>query len=350
MTYERNKLRKRALSKFIKKTIMSHTTLINKMSFHFKNSISSWHILLIIIALSSLNCKKNEFPPSEFEIGHIELGAAYDLCLEGSYAYVTCNEGMAIINIADLNNPIHITTVSTDEAASGILVENGIAFLGSGGNANCKIIDVINKNNPIVLSSLFIPNPVTAFATNENTLFLSTWGGELYIIDISDLESPEIISSLDCQGIGTDLAYLDKTIFYANGHKGLQVIDVSDLNSPILNPTSVSYDPWDIDLKNDFLYLGRQNQGFSIFEIEADNTLSLVSSENNGGETWGVSQEGDKLFIADLQDGVETWDISNKSQPTLMSTIEEYSPHDIVVRNGYIFLADQDRHFVILDI
>ena len=54
--------------------------------------------------------------------------------------------------------------------------------------------------------------------------------------------------------------------------------------------------------------------------------------------------------LEDLQDGVEIWDIRNKNQPQLITTIDEYHPHDIVRYGGYTFLADQDRAFVILDI
>ena len=105
-----------------------------------------------------------------------------------------------------------------------------------------------------------------------------------------------------------------------------------------------------MDLENGFLYLGKHNQGFSIYEIEEDNSLNLIYSLRSGGEVYGIAQEGDFLYMADLQDGAEVWDISDKTHPELMLTVDEYSPHDIAVDNGFIFLADQDRSFVILEI
>lgn len=56
------------------------------------------------------------------------------------------------------------------------------------------------------------------------------------------------------------------------------------------------------------------------------------------------------LYSADLQNGLEVWEIGNSNNPDLSITLAEYSPHDVVVHNGYVFLADHDRSFVILDI
>jgi hypothetical protein len=308
-------------------------------------------IAAIMVAVVLTGCSKKDFPPSAYETGHIDFGAAYDLFVQGDYAYVTHNDGMSIVHIADKIRPVEVAMVKTNESALGILVENEIAYLGSGGNENLKIIDVSDKDHPEVISKLTISGPVYGIVKNSNTLFLSTWNGYLFVVDISDLQIPFIISELNCQGNGSDLVYVDQMIYYANAQKGMQRIDVTDLESPVLRSTVPSTSgAWDMYAHGGSLFLGRNRMGFSSFEIKADKTLAQRFTRDNGGEVYGISQEGNTLYVADLVNGLELWDISNPTQPFLVTTVEEYSPHDIAVVNGIIYLADQDRSFVILDI
>ncbi len=291
-----------------------------------------------------------EFPPSEFEIGNVVLDCAYDVFIEGEYAYVTHNGGLAIINISNPDRPDLASTIETGESATGILVENGIAYLGSGGRNNLKIIDVNDGYHPVILSSIDVPGVSSGLAKNEHHLFLSTWDGSLITVSIEDMDSPRVISTLNCEGDGKDITLKGNIAYYANAQKGIQIIDVADPYNPeILSVVEGSYGAFDIHMEDAYLFLGRHNRGFSIFGIEDDHSLSKIYSGSNGGEAWGISREGDRLYIGDLQEGVEIWDVSILEKPEIIETIAEYAPHDLVFSNGKIFLADQDRDFVIIE-
>jgi len=311
-----------------------------------KNQFNLYLSMIILFAMVSSRCEDEKFPPSSYEIGQITLACSYDLYVENDYAYVTHNHGMGIIDIGMVSDPNQVASNITNKGSFGILVENGIAYLGSA-DGNLSLIDVDDRSNPIILSELEIPGAIYSICRKDTVLFLSTWSGYLHIINITDNDSPEVITSYDCQGNGTNLAYHNDVIYYANAQKGLQIIDVSDLNSPsVISAASHSSAAWDIKIKDGFLYLGRHGSGFTIYEIDEDNSLTYISSRNNGGEVYGICQDGNELYIGDLQQGVEVWDISNKGNPTLVQTIDEYAPHDIEVHNGYIYLADQDSNDV----
>ena len=307
--------------------------------------------IFLSLAISLLPACKESFPPSEFEIGHVDFGSAYDLYIDSGYAYVTHNGGLSLVSLSDLSRPQETATVSCSEAAFGILVENDIAFLGSGGSKNLKIIDVSDKHNPEILSTLNIPGAIYGIAKNSNTLFLSNWDGNLIIVDISELNAPTIVSTLDCQGNGSDLAYHNQHIYYANPKKGLQVINVQDPSLPVMGSTVPSTGgAWDIHLHEGMIFLGRHNLGFTCLRIENDTTISRLFAKDNGGEVYGIFHDGNSLYSADLVNGLEVWEVSDSNQASLITTLQEYSPHDIVVKNDIVFLADQDRSFVILEI
>ena len=65
--------------------------------------------LALGLLLAIYSCER--FPPSEFETGNVNLGSAYDLYVEGEYAYVTCNDGVAIIDFSHPEQPDLIETI-----------------------------------------------------------------------------------------------------------------------------------------------------------------------------------------------------------------------------------------------
>jgi|GEM_PF-1660238 len=295
-------------------------------------------------------CLNSKFPPSDYEIGEVFLGSAYDLSLDNDYAYVAHNDGVAIIDISDLHEPIQISNIGDENGAFGVYIEEDKAYYGDEA-ANLCIEDISDKNNPVSLSEFTITEALGDVKKIDTIIFGASWNGKLVIIDISDNETPEFMGSFDSGGQGIGLAYFNHTVYFANSAHGLILIDVSDLSTPVKTALAEdSYGAWDIYIQDGFLYLGKHNRGFTIYKIEEDNSLSKVTSVNNGGEVYGICKEGDYLYVADLQEGVEIWNISDKKYPTLDMTIEEYAPHDIEVRDGIIYLADQDRSFVIIDI
>ncbi|NHK31502.1 MAG: hypothetical protein FK730_09135 [Asgard group archaeon] len=55
------------------------------------------------------------------------------------------------------------------------------------------------------------------------------------------------------------------------------------------------------------------------------------------------------IFIGDLQEGVE---VLNNSNPVILSEIASYvaTPHDIEFNENYIYVADQDNGFLLLEL
>jgi len=291
-------------------------------------------------------CEK--FPPSDYEVGHLKLGSAYEICVDDEYAYVSTNKGLAIIDKSNPSKPDLMSIVNTNGTSLGALYENNIIY--AGGEACVKIINVESRSKPVTLSSINTPGNICGIQKQGNTLFMAANNGRLVIVDIQDVQTPQIVSVIDCKGSGTDIAVVNNYVYFANAQTGLQIIDVSDIQAPeLLSEVPGTYGAWDIHVDNGYLFLGKHRLGFSIFRIEADDSLSEIFSGTNGGEAYGIFRYEESLYIADLVDGVEIWDIIDMEEPVIIETMDEYSPHDLVVSDGKIYVADQDRHFVIID-
>ena len=97
-------------------------------------------------------------PTSPLEIGQLSLGAAYGVFVTGETAFVSNNEGVVIIDIADARNPQRISTIQESSA---------------GGD-------------------------VAGFHVSHDTLF--AYGENLSIYDLDDLTDPRLISQYSGRG------------------------------------------------------------------------------------------------------------------------------------------------------
>ncbi len=292
---------------------------------------------------------KDEFSSSTYLIGQISLGSAYDIALNGDYAYVAYNDGLAVIDIIDPAKPKKLFTLKTAEAAFGILVDDNRLYVGSAGENNLYIYDNSNPQNPTTITFINLSGTVTGITRNEDYLFVSTQNGYLEVLSISDLSNIIKVKTICCQGQGMDIVYYKGYAYYANSHKGLHVINVSDPSNPVIITTVTGTSgAWDVHINEDHLFLTKHMYGFNSFSLENPALPVKVTNKSNGGESYGIYTEESNLYIADLQQGVELWDNSDINNPLLLKTGMDYAPHDIAAKNDLILFADQDKGFVIL--
>lgn len=305
--------------------------------------------LIIFLFIIQISCIKESFISSVYEIANVDSGSAYEVVVNGDYAYVANNSGVSVIDISNPGKLQKITSLTTDEAAFGIYISENILFVGADGNKNLFAFDINMVENPVLKSSLTLQGPVNGISLNNSVLYVSTLNGFFSVIDVSDIVSMKIISTLDCKGQGNDLTFFQDYIYYANSNKGLQIIDVKEPENPeIVRTVNNTSGAWDIAIHDNYLFLSKHKYGFNILSLENPSSPEIIASANSPGEDYGITVNSEYLFVADLQYGVEVWDYSDISCPSLIETIGEYEPHDIATQENFIFLADQQRHFVIL--
>ena len=306
--------------------------------------------LIIIVAFISLSfgCD-DKFPSSEYQIGQISLGSAYNVAVNGNYAYVAYNSGVAVIDIGNPAKPKKLTTLKTSEAAFGILCVDNYLYIGAGGVKNLYVYDNANPQSSTAVSSIKLSGTVNGISKYEDYLFASTQNGYLEILNVSDLSNIIKVKTINCQGQGVDLIYNKSYIYYANSQKGLQVICVDNPSNPeIVITLPNTSGAWDVNINGDNLLLAKHMYGFNVFSLENPALPTSILTKNNGGESYALFTDETSLYVADLQQGIEIWDITDIQNPVLSETIGKYAPHDLTARDNLIFLADQDRGFVVL--
>ena len=303
--------------------------------------------LFAVCCLLLFSCSSS--PTSPLEIGQLSLGAAYDVYVTDQTAFVSTNEGVAILDILDISNPYRVSTIQQSSAGgevAGFLVTGDTLF---GYGENLSIYDLGDLSDPRLISLYSGRDFISGSKVQGGYVYLSYLRGGLDVIDVSDPENLSSVGYVNSVGQANDLAVSGAFAFVANSSTGLEVFNIGDPTAPQkVGVVSGTAGAWDIHIDQQLLLLGCHRYGIKILDISDPSAPSILGSFDNGGETYGVFAVGERLYSVDLVQGVEVLDISSPDNPTMIMTDGNYHPHDLFSDGQRLFLADQDRHFVVL--
>ena len=288
-------------------------------------------------------------PTSPLEVSQLSLGAAYDVFVRGGTAYVSNNEGIAVLDLSDIRNPRRTAQIS--ERSSGGSVAgfhvSGDTLFAYGDRFSMYTLG--DDPDPLIIASFNGRGFVSGAGTQGHMAFLAFLQGGLEAVDLQDAANPTSLGYAPSMGQVNDMVVHDRFVYVANSSIGLEVFDVGDPSDPTrVGVVAGTPGAWDIHIVEDRLYLGCHMYGVKILDISDPSHPTVVGSFDNGGETYGVFAVGDRLYTADLQEGVEVLDIRVPSAPSLIMRDRNYHPHDLFSDGQYLYLADQDQHFVVL--
>jgi hypothetical protein len=309
------------------------------------------HRLLLLLGLSAVLILGACSPLSQTPIrrvGRLGTGAAYDVQVQGNYAFVGNNDGVVIIDIHQRNRPRRTATIELGEAAFGIYIENNLAYI-SGGRDGFTIADVGDPENPRILGT-YPSGGAEDVCVQGSVAYVSHAQGELKAIDVQDPANPVLLGSYEGGGMGTGVACHQDLVYFGVAQRGLVVLDLSDPSSPVrVTTVGRTQGAKNMDIAGDLLYLGCHGNGARILDISDPRSPRVLASFSQSGEAWGASGDSTYSWIADLQEGVELYDLRDPGHPRLIARAEKYAPHDITSDGQYAYLADQDKGLVILE-
>lgn len=154
--------------------------------------------------------------PSQIGISYNISGTAYDLAIDGNYAFMpTSSDTLYSIDITDKTTPTVIDKLDLGSFPTGVVVSGNYAFIGTAGGL--KVVDISNPMNMNVVTSFGGGYADIAPDLINNRLFVSKTGTGFDAIDISDPTNPVGLF----QGIGGSssgkLVFKDNHIFQLGG-------------------------------------------------------------------------------------------------------------------------------------
>jgi hypothetical protein len=340
-------------------------------------------------------------------------GDTRHLALSGDYAYViSCAEewppvgnGLYIINISDPTDPWIEGELTTGEQipAGNLTIWGNNAIIGHGsgfafidisdsaapsylwqadfaGPPNClyaqdDILWTLNSRivNSMELNRDFTPPPVAEIANSENIYCLRTRGDFAYgvdptsntlrVFDMSDPENPllagsEVMGFSSAYGIAlttesakTQFAFVGGT----NDGEGVNIVDISEPTAPsLLTTIPLPYDHGGFDIEGNYLYIPAQYGEVEIYDISNPFVPILVDSLEFIYSVRFVEVVDDRMYIGRLSTNQTRMWIYDVSDPHNAAYLGESSlplkPYEFVIREPYIYVADNGGGLLILDV
>ncbi len=160
-------------------------------------------------------------------------GSMARFTIKDDYLYIVQEYDMNVMDISELYNPKHITTLNVGWGLETIFPYKNNLFIGS--QTGMYIYDLSNPAAPeqlSIFSHLRSCDPVVvdddyAYVTLRSGTRCMNGNNQLDVVDISDLSNPKLVKSYDMSnphGLGID----NKILFICDGSAGLKIYNASD--------------------------------------------------------------------------------------------------------------------------
>jgi hypothetical protein len=326
-------------------------------------------ILFSIIGLIS-GCKQsNTTDPGETSLNMTMLGKinfpsgfAYGVCAayinNTNCAFVAAgNAGLQVVNYNSFANLNIISNYNTSGESFDVSVNkiNNINFAFLSDNYGGFV--VVNVNDPyhIFLDTnitLLNDKVLTSFVdTSNNTAYVGTYTGRIYIFDISQLPNPvnlvaiyHTVSPILGINVANGLAYVSE------GEWGLEIVNVSNPAVPAyigsFNTPGISYRT---AVNNMYAYIADGNAGITIIDISNPFNLKYIMSYKTNDDCLGIFYTPTYLYSAEGTNGCASYGIVDQKNPTQYAYYKTlgYSTN-IFYSNGLLLLADGPNGLIIL--
>jgi hypothetical protein len=196
-------------------------------------------------------------------------GWASQVAVQGTYAFVA--DGQAGLRILDISNPgsprplnasnARVGTVTNGANMRDVFVSGNFAYLATG--KSFLIVDVSNKNAPIVRGTLSLATPLTALRSvvHNGYAYIGGSASGLITVDVRNPAAPVLLGSLAPSGsvgaLTVDAAISGSIAFVSNGRGGVAVVDIASPAQPrLLHSVTTLGGASEINLIGNWLFVG----------------------------------------------------------------------------------------------
>jgi hypothetical protein len=277
-------------------------------------------------------------------------GEYKDVFVKGNYAYCAAEYGgLDIIDIRNAAAPRKVGGVETEGRALAVFVRENFAFVADGDNG-LAIIDVSNVFSPVLVGHYGTTQWANGIYVTDRYAYMTDWMLGFLIIDISNPYSPALAGQYSMDWARNII--VRDSLAYVVGEYGVHIVDVSEpSNLKFIGSYNTPGFSTDIDLKDNFLYLANDEDGFRVLDISNPARPEPAGEFTPALLPRSVKVVGNHAYITDY-DGVEIIDVSD---PSAMTTVGKYdsvsgSPVAIFVTNGKAYTADETNGLHIIDV
>ncbi|MFA6145923.1 MAG: DUF2341 domain-containing protein, partial [Patescibacteria group bacterium] len=255
---------------------------------------------------------------------------AYEVIVDGSYAYVADYATLQIINISVPTAPTLTGSYNCSDYAYYLDKVGDYVYITSyNQNPNLTIVNVSNPASPTLAGSLYQNdrqlNGIKVSGSYAYVAYATASSG----VAIYNISNPASISKIgqwglnDSQNSGSFITYNSNKVYLSSGTGGLHVIDVTTPASPTyLNTFDTPNTVRGSFISGNYLYFEDYPAGLKILDISHTiGGLSLKGSLDTPGNSYRLDKLGDYAYVADYSSDLRIINVSNPASPSATGNI-----------------------------
>jgi len=270
-------------------------------------------------------------------------GRGRDIFVKDTIAYfVDIYTGLRILNVSTPSSPQEIATYLTPGISNEVCVSGSFAYVTS--NKGLWIIDVSDPGFPREVGRCYTPTPVYDISLSGSYAYTTTWSSGLIVFDISDPSNPGIVASLNLpssahhQGLDISGHYC----YVANGWFGLKVVDISNPLLPYVAGQCSVLAAYDVEVSGLYAYVISE-QRFKVIDITDPSNPYVVGMMGSTQFPTDIYVSGMYAFIIDSvpcdSGGFYNYDISDPTNPHYSGSILEADCSGLSISGLYAYLS-----------
>ncbi|MDP3710753.1 MAG: hypothetical protein Q8R29_03490 [bacterium] len=291
--------------------------------------------------------------------GYAELVAVSN----GVAASLSRDDVLQVIDVANALAPVKIQTIDTPAFAEAAFQKDGYLYIAD--SRELRILDNAGKTAGIYNLQNFWP---TAISVENGYVYLAA-GNEILILEAKNPQSIKKISKTHLTGqapshviVKDGYAYVLETL------GGLNIVDVRNPSSPkVVKVFPFESHTAGFGIEENYAYIGRvastkstaqgysQTSMFEVVDISNPASAIVISSVEIPTDIRGLDLDGNYAYvIGSYPYRLTPIDISSPANPKIIqageSIVGSADLQDIVVENGFAFLADGSTGLRIVDV
>lgn len=165
----------------------------------------------------------------------------FSIDVNTGYAYI-CKQnysGFRVVSLADPEQPVDVITVNTGNIHD-VYARNDTVVASEGWNGSFSIWDLSNKNNPVMLTRINVPNAGyahNAWLSDDGRYLMTTEETDSHTVKIWDIQDMSNVSLLGEYLASNYLAHnthiMGNLAVISHYSSGVVVVDISDPSQPI---------------------------------------------------------------------------------------------------------------------
>ena len=250
---------------------------------------------------------------------------------------------------------------------AALTVNQGYAYLVAGDKL--LILDVKNPKNMKKISETSLTGraPADIIVKNGHAYVVETLGG-LNIIDVTDPANPKVVKVIPFEShtagfaIAGNYAYLGRIISTKSNSQGysqasvLEIIDISvPASASVMSSIEIPTDIRDLDVKDKYAYvIGSFPYRLSVIDISSPGSPVMLKVEESivgGADLQEIVVENGYAFIADGIAGLRILDVNNPAKPRHLKDFDLQGRAFNVYKSGNdLYVGVEKKYFNLADV